>query len=58
MQKLIWAIYIPACMPLLQETVKQKEKTGGNEQREDAECVRFSFAVLHDGKKQRRLNLI
>ncbi len=34
------------------------EKTGGNEQREDAECVRFSFAVLHDGKKQRRLNLI
>ncbi len=34
------------------------EKTGGNEQRKDAECVRFSFAVLHDGKKQRRLNLI
>lgn len=34
------------------------DKTGGNEQREDAECVRFSFAVLHDGRKQKRLNLI
>lgn len=26
MQKLIWAIYIPAWMPLQQETDKQKER--------------------------------
>lgn len=57
-QKLIQAIYILARMWLQQETDKQKESKQEEMNKESMLSARFSTALLHDSKKQRRLNLI